>query len=345
MILLWVTLLVLHRGYTLVPVTVVELGEPATFTCALPEELSSRQLYWYKQSAGDTMKLILSMWQSVLPKYEPEFSKSRLKINSDNNFCNLTILQTIQEDEGMYHCAIREWISSEWSGTYLLVKGNRWTSNYTVVQWPTVSDPVRPGDSVTLQCSVFSDSESKMCPGDHSVFWLRAGSDKSHPDIIYTDGNRHDECDKRSASQKSCVYRFSKNVSSSDAGTYHCAVAACGEILFGNGTQIEIDQTTHSVFIAIGVLTVCLVISVVGNVVLICNREVHEQYKGKESAISEARHDNLCQPVHDITEADDNMDYAALSFSEKKNTRGRKKREFADNSVYSQVNRHVEHLI
>ncbi|KAI3351501.1 hypothetical protein L3Q82_020361, partial [Scortum barcoo] len=106
------------------------------------------------------------------------------------------------------------------------------TSNYTVVQWPTVSDSVRPGDLMTLQCSVLSDSENKTCPGDHNVFWFKTGSDKSHPNIIYTDGNRHDECDKRSDTQKSCIYHFSKSVSSSDAGTYYCAVATCGEILF-----------------------------------------------------------------------------------------------------------------
>ncbi|KAL7395472.1 hypothetical protein ABVT39_017463 [Epinephelus coioides] len=97
---------------------------------------------------------------------------------------------------------------------------------------------------MSLQCSVLSDSENKMCPGDHSVFWFRAGSDKSHPDIIYTDGNRRDECDRNSDIQKSCVYRFSKNVSSSDAGTYYCAVATCGQILFGDGTKVEIEGTS-----------------------------------------------------------------------------------------------------
>ncbi|GLD70444.1 uncharacterized protein AKAME5_002176200 [Lates japonicus] len=114
------------------------------------------------------------------------------------------------------------------------------TSNYTVVQSPTVSDPVRPGDSVTLQCSVLSESENKTCPGDHSVYWFRAGSDKSHPEIIYTDGN---DCEKRSDSLRSCAYHFSNNVSSSDSGTYYCAVATCGEIIFGNGTKLDIEDS------------------------------------------------------------------------------------------------------
>ncbi|KAM9357371.1 uncharacterized protein ABDE67_004946 [Symphorus nematophorus] len=106
------------------------------------------------------------------------------------------------------------------------------------------SAPVRPGDSVTLQCSVVSDSENKPCPGDHSVHWFRVGSDESHPSLIYTHGNSDDECEKSPESQtpQKCVYSFSKNVSSSDAGTYYCAVATCGEILFGNGTKLNTEE-------------------------------------------------------------------------------------------------------
>ncbi|XP_042275848.1 immunoglobulin superfamily member 3-like [Thunnus maccoyii] len=344
MIVLWVTLLVLHQGYTLVPVITVQLGEPANLTCAFPNDVFSfKQLYWYKQSAGDTLKLIVILHQNAPPEYGSEFPRSKLDINTNKNFSNLTILRTTQEDEGMYHCAIAEWIIPVWRGTYLLVKGNtERTSNYTVVRWPTVSDPVPPGDSVTLQCSVLSEYKNKTCPGGYSVYWFRAGSDASHPDFIYTDGSSRDECRKKTgihSSPKSCVYRFSKNISSSDDGTYYCAVATCGEILFGDGTKLELVQTTHSLFIGIVILIVCLAISVVANVVFICNRSlrVREQYKGMESTISEARHDNLRQPVHDITEVDDRMNYAALNFSERKATRGRKKKEFSEDCVYSQV--------
>uniref|UniRef100_A0A667WZ20 Ig-like domain-containing protein n=1 Tax=Myripristis murdjan TaxID=586833 RepID=A0A667WZ20_9TELE len=115
--------------------------------------------------------------------------------------------------------------------------------NYTVVQRP-VSEPVYEGDPVTLQCSLLSDSENKACPAGHSVFWFRAGSDESHPRIIYTHGNRSDGCEKSpeaGSPPQSCVYNFSKNSgSSSDAGTYYCAVATCGEILFGNGAKLDI---------------------------------------------------------------------------------------------------------
>ncbi|XP_067375599.1 uncharacterized protein [Channa argus] len=272
MMVLWVTLLLLHQGYSLAPVTTVQLGEPVTFTCVFSKNaLSSKALHWYKQSTGDTLKLIGSLLKMTTPEYGPEFSE-RLELKTDKNCSNLTILRTIEEDEGMYHCGVTEWINTKWSGTYLLVKGNsQRTSNYTVVQWLTASDPVRPGDSVTLQCSLLSDSENKKCPGDHSVYWFRAGSEKSHPEIIHTDGNH--QCEKRSDTVKSCVYGFSKTISSSDAGTYYCAVATCGQILFGNGTKLDIDgisTLSHTARVIISLLCVVLALSLIVIVVLIC---------------------------------------------------------------------------
>ncbi|KAF3838706.1 hypothetical protein F7725_010474 [Dissostichus mawsoni] len=122
-------------------------------------------------------------------------------------------------------------------------------TNVTVVQWPTLSNPVHPGVSATLQCSVLSDSEDKKCPGEHSVHWFGVRSDKSYPNIIYTDGNEQNECKKTSDTKKSCVYHLSKNFSSSDAGIYYCAVATCGEILFGDGTKLNIEDGLMSVTI------------------------------------------------------------------------------------------------
>ncbi|XP_027138692.1 uncharacterized protein LOC109138842 [Larimichthys crocea] len=336
MIVFCVTLLLFHQGYTLVPVTTVQLGEPVTFTCVFTDELN-RRFHWYKQTAGENLKLIVSMWKNTSPVYGPDFSASRLEVKLNKNMSSLTILKTKEDDEGMYHCADVEWTKITWSATYLSLRGNsQRTSNYAVVQWSTVSDPVRPGGSVTLQCSVLSDSENKTCSEDHSVFWFRAGSDKSHPDIIYADGNRHDQCDK---SQKRCVYHSSKNVSSSDDGTYYCAVATCGEILFGNGTKLQNESKTSSELIALVVEVVCLIISVTGNIVFICYRTPRagcEQFKGIESVSSQSRHDNSIPPVNDNTESGDDLNYAALHLSGRKATRGRKKRE-TEESVYSQV--------
>ncbi|XP_026036621.1 uncharacterized protein LOC113029817 [Astatotilapia calliptera] len=332
MVMLWIALLFLHQGYTLVPVKMVQLGEPVNITCALPDGVSSKGVHWYKQSVGDTLKLIVSLLKTATPEYGQETFNSRFQAHFDKKFSNLTILKAVQDDEGIYHCGMIEWINLEWTGTYLLVKGNNETaSDYTVVQWPTVLNPLRSGNSMTLQCSVYSDSD-KMCPRDYNVFWFRAGSDPLHPSIIYTDGNRHSESERISDSEERCVYRFSKNVSSSDAGTYYCAVATCGEILFGNGTKLDIEvQPTQSGFILTAILIVCLAISLFGNVVLICNRRVCKPFQDTAKKTSK-------RAVHHRSEADEELNYAALHFSERK-TRGKRKTEFAEDSVYSQVKR------
>ncbi|XP_030594392.1 uncharacterized protein LOC115786407 isoform X1 [Archocentrus centrarchus] len=125
MLVLWITLHFLHQGYMLVPVTTVQLGEPATFICSLFQtEVLPRQVHWYKQTAGDTLKVIVTMQKSKPPKYAPDFPTSRLELNNNSSFSSLTILRTIQEDEGMYHCAVSEWLSNTvWTGTYLLIEG------------------------------------------------------------------------------------------------------------------------------------------------------------------------------------------------------------------------------
>uniref|UniRef100_A0AAX7UQT2 Ig-like domain-containing protein n=1 Tax=Astatotilapia calliptera TaxID=8154 RepID=A0AAX7UQT2_ASTCA len=226
MIVLWMTLFVLRQGCkdSLVPVKTVQLGEPVTLTCALPK---GSKVYWYRQSVGDTLKLIVTLYRDTEPVYASPFLKSRFSAKNANNFSKLTILETIQEDEGIYHCGTTTWHNLEWSGTYLLVKGNKQTNFYKLFN---LSEYFLK-NVIVIHFILFNN-----------VFWFRAGSNKSHPNIIYTDGNRTDQCEKRSDHQKRCVYQLSKNVSSSDAGTYYCAVATCGEILLGNGTTVELGM-------------------------------------------------------------------------------------------------------
>uniref|UniRef100_A0A3B3YVP4 Ig-like domain-containing protein n=1 Tax=Poecilia mexicana TaxID=48701 RepID=A0A3B3YVP4_9TELE len=238
MILLWVMLL-LHQGYGLVPVITAHLGEATTLICPLPDIKDRRnKLFWYRQTAGDTLEVIIKLVSLASPEYGAGYSESRVKAVLTDKVSNLTILKAAQEDEGMYHCGFTDWNQNVWQGTYLLIKGNTvGTSNYRVVQKKMVSDSSGPDGYVTLQCSILSDFENKTCSEDPSVFWFR--SDKSHPDIIYTDGNGTNRCQRKINNRTKWVYNSSKNISSSDAGTYYCAVATCGEILFGNGTKLE----------------------------------------------------------------------------------------------------------
>ncbi|KAK3535635.1 hypothetical protein QTP70_018434 [Hemibagrus guttatus] len=102
-----------------------------------------------------------------------------------------------------------------------------------------VSDSVPAGASVTLQCSVLSESRAE----ELQVLWFRAAPPQSHPQIIYTHHNSSHQCDSGSSTH-TCVYNFTKNILSlNDTGTYYCAVALCGKIVFGNGTRIQLGKT------------------------------------------------------------------------------------------------------
>ncbi|XP_030000898.1 uncharacterized protein LOC115426804 [Sphaeramia orbicularis] len=288
---------------TTIPVINVQPGEPATFTCALLDQaFTSQTVQWFKQSVGDTMKFIVLVEKNIEPQYSPDFPESRIAVHIDEKFCKLTILRTNPEDEGMYHCGINSFIMNTWSGTYLLLKGKT-ASDYTVVQQPTVSDPLRPGDSMSLQCSLLSNSDNKTCPGDHSVYWVRVGSHESDPGVIYTEGNRQDGCNNDTqSSPKSCLHHFSKTIHSSDAGTsyYYCAVATCGRILFGNGTRIQVEERITSRLI-IMVISIILAISLIGNMVFICYiRALRTKCKGFMNASLQERHVNASEPEHVI---------------------------------------------
>ncbi|XP_047193540.1 uncharacterized protein LOC124851018, partial [Scophthalmus maximus] len=99
---------------------------------------------------------------------------------------------------------------------------------------------VLPGGSVTLNCTV----NTGTCDGEHRVCWFRHGS---RPGIIHAHG---DQCHRVSAPagslSHSCVYHLQRmNLTSLDTGTYHCAMASCGEVLFGSGSKVLVTDDTE----------------------------------------------------------------------------------------------------
>ncbi|XP_027863902.1 uncharacterized protein LOC114138712 isoform X1 [Xiphophorus couchianus] len=338
MTLLLLILSLLHQGYTLVPVVTIELGEPVTLTCAFTDNFQSTTwIHWYKQNAGDTLKLIVSQQNLIKPIYGPEFSTSRFDVKNTNKMSNLTILKTVQQDEGMYHCIQTDMYGSTCSGTYLSIQVNsERTMSYTVVQQPAVFHPHHPDDLVTLQCFILSDSKNTTCSEEPCVFWFKTGSNKAYPDMIYTDGKKPGNCDQKFDSQEKCIYNFSKSFSSSDVGMYYCAVATCGQIVFGNGTSLRNDKTSKISMLLVTVI--CLVISLTGNIALFCFRMQRSScQRYKESSSSQAR-GNLNQKPEDVIEDGAGLNYAALHFSEGRASRGKQKRELmTEESVYSKV--------
>ncbi|XP_064175999.1 immunoglobulin superfamily member 3-like isoform X3 [Anguilla rostrata] len=219
-----------------------QLGDTVTLPCfyAKDDVLWYR---WFKQPLGQKPEQLLMIKNSE--PYTIDFNdfinSTRLSAKAAKGSSNLTVSQVEPSDSATYYCAIVLYNDITFGeGTTLMVLGSESHGRTVVLQQPE-SESVQPGDSVTLQCTVHTET----CAGEHSVYWFRQGSGESPPGIIYTHGTRSDECQRSSGAvspTQSCVYNFPKrNLSPSDAGTYYCAVATCGEILFGNGTKLDFE--------------------------------------------------------------------------------------------------------
>ncbi|MBN3305383.1 KV07 protein, partial [Amia calva] len=224
--------------------------QPSLFAAAQPGDLVTLECYinsetfsyvsWFKQSIGQRPHPIAVIYARLSDAmFLDEFKDNpRFKVHKEDTHFNLTISRTETSDTATYYCG-KSYINVVHfgSGTFLLVTGSESTSR-RVEQQPA-SVLVQPGDSVTLQCTIHTET----CAGEHSVHWFRHGSGEALPGLIYTHGNRSDPCESSSEPglpAQGCVYELPKrNLRSSDAGTYYCAVATCGQILFGNGTRLE----------------------------------------------------------------------------------------------------------
>ncbi|XP_048885285.1 uncharacterized protein LOC125750949 isoform X2 [Brienomyrus brachyistius] len=205
---------------------------------------------------------------------------------------------------------------------------------HRIVEQQPVSDTVQPGDSVSLQCTI----ETGSCAGEHSVYWFRHGSGESLPGVIYSHRNRSDECEKSpeaGSPTRSCVYSLPKgNLSSSDAGTYYCAVAMCGEMLFGNGTKIHIQEPCITVTIIMGS---ALVLCVTVIFTLACTRNRRTCCEHCAACESELEHLKDRKETDSQNPDAEMLNYAALHFAQKKGESRRKMRETEDCSLYSDV--------
>ncbi|XP_045898133.1 uncharacterized protein LOC123965829, partial [Micropterus dolomieu] len=214
------------------------VGEDVTLTCTRPNStLYKATLFWFRLVSGNFPEFLGGTFSF---DYDGVNETPHITVKQEPGTFLLHISKTSLSDTRVYYCIKVNRLDMTFvKATFLRIKGPE-PDITAIIQVPP-SDPVHPGDSETLQCSVLSHSEKKTCQ-EHSVYWFRVGSE-SHPSIIYTHRNSGDECEKspEARSPQKCVYNFSKNISSSDTGTYYCAVATCGEILFGNGTKLDTE--------------------------------------------------------------------------------------------------------
>ncbi|XP_073777185.1 novel immune-type receptor 13 isoform X3 [Danio rerio] len=115
-----------------------------------------------------------------------------------------------------------------------------------------------------------------------------------------------------------------------DTGTYYCAVATCGRILFGNGTKINMVEPVDHLLIILGVLLGLCVVVIIAQII---SRHIKERHYNDEGLYnSERRHPS--NQEQDTGE----LNYAALNVIERKHRRVHRKAETPQDGFYSQVN-------
>nr|XP_033949414.1 uncharacterized protein LOC117454334 [Pseudochaenichthys georgianus] len=258
-----------------ISLTVVEVGDDLVLACSTVEN-EAGLFYWYKLKFGYMVETVAAgtLAEISLPG---EFQNSRLTVKKRNAQFVLNFRNVTKEDEATYFCQSGTAYTMELvNSTLLFVKDHKNLKKSIYVKQSPETELVLLGDSVTLQCSLLSknNESANQCPGEHNVYWFRSGSGESHPSILYT----HSEEQK----ERSCVFSLSKTIhNSSDPGTYYCAVATCGQILFGEGTTVETRQQLDLFVPALGALLACCLIVIAVLIIFRNQKSVCEHRKGR----------------------------------------------------------------
>ncbi|XP_037615479.1 uncharacterized protein LOC119482133 [Sebastes umbrosus] len=300
------------------------VGDNVTLQCFY-EGSEIAWLYWYKQTLGQEPRLISStyMYNTRVTFYHEFKNNSRFTVDKENSNNHLTILDLRISDSAIYYCAASvSYVLYFAEGTLVSVQGSGLN----------VPASVQQGGSVTLNCTV----QTGTCDGQHSVYWYR-NSEESHPGLIYTHGHRNDQCEKKPNNKThTCVYNLPiKSLNRSHAGTYYCAVASCGHILFGNGTKLDFKDEEDAlvlVYFLSGALAFTTIL------VVILALSVYKVNKRNNCQCAESR-GRLSAPSTENAEGyrdADSVHYAALSVNLPNRSR-RPRTNTNDECVYSSV--------
>ncbi|XP_070849158.1 uncharacterized protein [Chaetodon trifascialis] len=222
------------------------VGDSVTLQCFI--EGDTVMFNWYKQTLGQKPMLVSSYYKfDKYGNFHNEFENNpRFTLDTEIGKNHLTMTDLRISDSATYYCASSYYYIFEFGdGIFVSVKGSG--VNVPALVHQSASETIQPGDSVTLNCTV----DTGTCDEEHSVYWFKK-SEESHPGLIYTHGGRNDQCERKPNTQThTCVYNLPmKSLNLSHAGTYYCAVASCGHILFGNGTKRDFkDEVESSVLV------------------------------------------------------------------------------------------------
>ncbi|KAM8848308.1 uncharacterized protein ACB058_012044 [Synchiropus picturatus] len=233
-----VPLLVTGRSENVMPTVTVPVGQDVNLTCShASSTVMKGNLFWIRISAVNTPQVLASANRYGEVQVA---GPSRVTAHQDDveNF-HLQLREVQLDDAGFYFC-IEVWLLDIHflSKAALQVKGAE-PDVLAVEQNFSIKN-----NTVELQCSVLSQYGKDVCAGEETIHWFKFGTPGS-ANVLVTHERRGDECEQDSTTRlQRCRYRISRNISSYDE-TLYCAVASCGHILFGNGTNITSKVSGH----------------------------------------------------------------------------------------------------
>ncbi|XP_056225151.1 immunoglobulin kappa light chain-like [Seriola aureovittata] len=286
------------------------VGGNVTLRCFYQAD-DSAWLYWYKQSPGQKPNLISTfyVYDRRITFYHEFKSNPRFTLDPENGKNHLIIKDLHISDSATYYCADSYTFVLRFAeGTIVSVQGSSLNVKASLNQ--SGSETFQPGGSVTLNCTVHTGT----CDGEHSVYWFK-DSEESHPGLIYTHGDRNDQCERTPETQnQTCFYNLLlENLDRSNAGTYYCAVASCGQILYGNGTTLDFKYEANSPNSRVYFLSGALVFNTV--LVVLLASSVYKIIKRKNCHCTEsqARSSAPSTANPEGYQDADNLQYAALN--------------------------------
>uniref|UniRef100_A0A8C6WJN3 Ig-like domain-containing protein n=1 Tax=Neogobius melanostomus TaxID=47308 RepID=A0A8C6WJN3_9GOBI len=209
------------------------VGEDITLRCFHKDfsELGAK-VFWYKQSLGVKPTLVStnSKYNKINSLHGEFNSSKRFTLGRETN--DLQIKHVQVSDSAVYLCLTSVLHNIDILESYtVIVKG----LNVQAKVYQPPHEDAEEGRSIILNCSVHTGS----CGEQPRVHWFKQ-SEEFTAGVLYShNGHRCENSTDRPTN--SCLYSLPiYNVSSEQTGTYYCAVAACGQVLFGNGTTVMI---------------------------------------------------------------------------------------------------------
>ncbi|MED6259251.1 hypothetical protein ATANTOWER_019698 [Ataeniobius toweri] len=250
-----------------------DVGSIVVLQCSYASDAA--RYYWYKQSLGQKLQLIsISYKFDKSGNFHDEFKDNpRFTLTTENGKSHLNISELKLSDSGTYFCASGiSFVFEFGEGVTVSVRDSALDNSAAVHQSETKT--IQPGSSVSLNCTVQTGS----CNGEHSVYWFR-NSRESDPGLIYTHDGRNGQCEKNSNTQTyTCVYNLPiRNLDVSHAGIYYCAIASCGQVLFGNGTKLDLESEAVPLFLVYFLSTALIFTTILSVLLAFIMHKMHKR--------------------------------------------------------------------